>query len=172
MRYFILIILIYFFNINLLSAELHKYSNFAYKLDSTQFCQNLSDKLSPLTSILKKNNITMPENLPNNIEWEPIEAPSWAVFDDDPDNAMVLNILNCLADKSIISEKCSKNTWSSKKNREKCLNKISTYYEKKAKKEKKKRLAIEEKCIKKAGDMKTESAFKMMYTNCMKQNNY
>ena len=157
-KIFLILIFLFLFNSKSLLAQPHEYSVFSYRLDNTPHCQSLSYELSGLSVFFhnKKNNSS-------NSEIE-IEAPSWAVpLDED------LSILNCLFDKNIINEKCGQNIDSSPiSNQKKCLNKIKKHYEKKDKQ----RLKIEEKCIKKAKDMNTESAFKMMYSNCMKQNNY
>ena len=171
MKYLAFIIIFFFsFNTKSLLAQPHEYSVFSYRLNNAPHCQSLSYELSGLSFLFnkKKNNILNSE--------EQIEAPSWGVpipdwvtpYNEYNDNIMVQNILNCLRDKNIINEKCGQNIWSSEKSRKKCLNKIKIHYEKKDKQ----RLKIEEKCIKKAKDMKTETAFNMMYSNCMKQNNY
>jgi hypothetical protein len=169
MRYFILIILIYFFNINLLSAKPHEYNIFAFKLESESVCPILTNVLLGFYSAEEGDEI-ISNAIKNNMKNNEVPAPSFGVpriyFDD---SGIARDILDCLYNKNIIKETCGKNHWELNGHKaKKCLNKIKIFYEKKDKK----RLKIQEKCIKKAKDMKTESAFKMMYANCMKQNNY
>jgi hypothetical protein len=165
MRYFILIILIYFLNINLLSAKPHEYSIFAFKLESEFVCPILTNVLAGFYSVEEGREI-----ISNAMKNNEVPAPDFGVFNlwfDD--STIARDILDCLNNKNIIKETCGKNHWELNGHKaKKCLNKIKIFYEKKDKK----RLKIQEKCIKKAKDMKTESAFKMMYANCMKQNNY
>ena len=166
MKYLAFIIIFFFsFNTKSLLAQPHDYSVFAYRLDNHSPCSNVSNILVGLHSAEEVSNM-----FSDNLEKLGIEVPEWAVpFDWTKDDDIVRSILQCLRDNNIIEEKCGKNYWEfeSFKSTKKCFNKIKKHYEKKDKQ----RLMLEEKCIRKAKDMKTETAFKMMYYNCMKQNN-
>ena len=79
-------------------------------------------------------------------------------------------ILHCINDKKVIQDKCDNSVndllFESKSTQKKCLKKLNKYEAK----EKKEYDKMVEKCIEKANEMQTESAYKDMLLNCIKQN--